>query len=166
MIIFKLSCEANHDFEGWFGDSQDYDQQQTTGLLSCPVCNSKKVNKVLGGTPMLSSPPKPASVPKSDRSSHVPSLGMPPRPTAKRPDMEQAARAIDPVVLIKALDQYVKSNFENVGNKFYDEAIKMHRGEAPARNVYGEVTLEERSKLEEEEIDYIALPKLSPKFEN
>lgn len=164
MIIFKLTCASGHDFEGWFGDSQDYDQQKAKGLLSCPMCSSNDVHKVLAAAPFLKSKDAKASDNVVGRQNRPVALG--PQPKAAAAPAKQLQKNIDPIMLIKALNQHIKNNFEDVGKRFFDEAMKVHRGESDARNLYGEVTPEQREKLDEEEVNYMVVPKLAPKFEN
>jgi hypothetical protein len=139
MIIFQLRCSDGHEFEGWFSDHDDYEHQRTSKLLVCPLCHNGNVQKVLSQLSLV----------KGNKG-------------------EAAAKKlkIDPVILVKTIDQFVKKNFENVGKDFYRQAVQMHRGEQPGRRIYGEVTKEERGKLDEEEIEYAVVPKLAPQFEN
>ncbi len=73
---------------------------------------------------------------------------------------------VDQVTVAKALRYYVRTHFENVGGDFAKVAREIHQGEAPPRNVYGEVTAEEAAKLNEEEIPHVVLPAIPPEFEN
>jgi hypothetical protein len=47
MIAYQLRCRNGHSFEGWFKDSAAYDQQAAEGKLTCPSCNSRKVEKAV-----------------------------------------------------------------------------------------------------------------------
>ena len=158
MIIYKLACQGGHEFEGWFGDSADFDRQKLEGLLTCPVCHSKQVQRLLGGVPLTQHSPEPTAPAK------------PPNPVklkAPLPGLVQTKTIkIDPVVLIKALNHHVHTHYENVGKHFYDQAVQMHEGVIPAKRIYGEVTASEQEQLDDAQIEYAIVPKLSPKFEN
>lgn len=45
MIRYALACPYDHEFEGWFGSSADYDDQLGRGLLACPLCGSTAIHK-------------------------------------------------------------------------------------------------------------------------
>jgi hypothetical protein len=47
MILFRLKCASDHEFEGWFRDNDAFDRQQANGDLACPVCGDKSVDKAL-----------------------------------------------------------------------------------------------------------------------
>ena len=47
MIRYDLVCDNAHEFEGWFGSSEDFGRQQERGLVSCPSCGSPRVSKRL-----------------------------------------------------------------------------------------------------------------------
>ena len=151
MIIYNLQCGHGHEFEGWFSDMSDYDNQQQKGILACPICSSHDVSKVLSGVPMIKSK---KTTPKK-------------RPTVKRENLQKPNKApVDMVSVLKTVQHYVKKNFEDVGKNFYKEAVKMDSGETSKRGIYGEVTPDQRAKLDDKNIDYALLPKLGPEFEN
>ncbi len=127
MIKYQLQCSMAHEFEGWFGDSEDYDRQEQGGLLTCPVCGCEKIEKALMA-PALSGVKK-SSVKKET----------PPNP-------------------FKAMRDYVERNFENVGERFPEEARKIHYGESDKRNIYGAASLSECKELVEEGVEITPLP--------
>ena len=45
MIRYALRCERGHAFESWFQDSSSFEKQAKRGLVSCPTCDSVKVEK-------------------------------------------------------------------------------------------------------------------------
>ncbi len=165
MIIFELQCEAGHRFEGWFGDSQDYEQQKQQGLLTCPMCDGHNVSKMPGVVPFIK---KSTRQPSSEQQQQIETKS---KSDSKAINKKRRRRRkqevnVDPVVLLKTLHHHVRTKFENVGSRFYDEVVKMHRGESPKRGIYGHVTHEQQEKLDEQEIPYATLPKLGPEFEN
>jgi hypothetical protein len=151
MIIYQLQCGDGHEFEGWFSDIKDYDSQKQKSILACPVCSSSEVGKVLSGVPTIKkvkAKPRRSSTPKAKNQA------------------QQNINAADMVAVLKTVEHYVKKNFDNVGKNFYNEAVKMNSGETDKRGIYGEVTTQQRSNLDDKNIDYALLPKLGPEFEN
>ena len=45
MIHYRLVCDAGHDFESWFKNSQTFETQAHKGLINCPYCQSTKVTR-------------------------------------------------------------------------------------------------------------------------
>ncbi len=154
MIIFDLICaEGQHRFEGWFGSSKDYAEQQARGLLDCPVCGSKKIAKA-------------AMAPNLGRKGNQePAAAM---PTEDRPE-PQAAKPVGSKVavpaeykdmigkLVKAQEQML-ANSEWVGDKFADRARDIHYGDADEKPIHGTASQEEVADLAEEGIAAIPLP--------
>ncbi len=126
MIKYQLQCSMAHEFEGWFGDSEDYDRQEREGLLSCPVCGCGKIEKALMA-PALSG-------------------------VRKSPAQEKSPNPF------KAMRDYVERNFENVGERFPEEARKIHYGESERRAIYGAASLKECKELVEEGVEIAPLP--------
>ena len=132
MIVYSLSCNKGHAFEGWFRDSAAFDEQSKDGKLACPMCASCKVEKSamapsVRGTSELTSNLTPAEVRK----------------------MRQ---------FMTGLRKYVTENAEYVGPRFAEEARKIHYGETEDRHIYGEATLKEAKELIEEGVDVAPLP--------
>ncbi|MEM7303602.1 MAG: DUF1178 family protein [Pseudomonadota bacterium] len=135
MIKFNLICDNAHTFEGWFGSSDDFDVQQMRGLVECPQCGSSAVSKAL----------------------------MAPRVTTSRSKEKTAVAMVDAKrreifsEMKKLRDKVVESS-ENVGEKFPEEARKIHYGEAEQRGIYGAASMEEASELIDEGIAIAPLP--------
>ncbi|MEM7213931.1 MAG: DUF1178 family protein [Pseudomonadota bacterium] len=141
MIKYSLICDQEHAFEAWFGSSDDYDKQRKRGFVECPTCGSKKVSKSLMA-PGVSGTRKSA-----DR--NVPMATMP-QPQIPAEMMDQ----------LRKIKQHVEANSENVGDRFPEEARKIHYGEAEARGIYGKASLEEASNLAEEGVNVMPIPEL------
>src|SRR3546814_6452907 len=47
MILYRLRCNDDHEFEGWFRNAAAFDQQRDSGTLECPVCGTGAVSKAL-----------------------------------------------------------------------------------------------------------------------
>lgn len=137
MIKFSLSCEHSHDFEAWFRNNDDFDTQRKRGLLECPLCGSSKIGKTL----------------------MAPSVST----GRKRDEMAVAAGTAMQAKLLEAMREMtkqVKENADNVGDKFAEEARKIHYGETDPRGIYGKATSDEVEALAEEGVEFMPLPDL------
>ena len=142
MISFSLACENGHGFDGWFRNGAAFDEQAAAGTLSCPVCGSEKVEK------SLMAPNSPA---KSNRKSAVPQ-GV----YAETPD----PKVKELVEQVRQLRQHVEDTAEYVGDKFPEEARKIHYEETEKRGIFGEASVEEARELLEEGVEVLPIPKL------
>ena len=134
MIRFSLSCDRDHAFDGWFRNSDDFETQKTRGFVACPVCNSSKVEKALMA-PAVSTGRK--------RETMALAMG------------EQQRQAL---ARLKEFADKARENADYVGDKFAEEARKIHFGEVEARGIYGEVTADEARELVEEGVEFMPLP--------
>ena len=137
MIHYNLACDEGHDFEGWFSSSDDFDRQVERRLVACPSCGSVSVSKQLMA-PAVSTARK-----KEARRELV---------------MDQAQK--EAVAKLKELVKSIRENAEDVGERFPDEARKIHYGEADQRGLIGKATAEEAIALIEEGIEIAPLPVL------
>lgn len=142
MIKYRLACEHGHDFDSWFDSSAAYDKLETAGLLACAVCGTKKVSKAIMAPRV-----------KSSRDEE-------PRAAAPSMNPMQAALSADPKLRakMKELREYVEKNHAYVGDKFADEARKIHYGETEDKPIYGEATLAQAKELVEEGVPVAPLP--------
>lgn len=153
MIKYALVCERKHNFEIWFSDSGDYDKQRKRGLVTCPVCDSKKIEKAIMAPALGRGARK-----RSGRiETTLPAAEAPTAPAPEQVAMispqEQEFRA-----KLKELRDHLTANADNVGNKFPEEARKMHYGEAEHRSIYGEASPDEAKELLDEGIEFHPLP--------
>ena len=161
MIKYQLICDQSHEFEGWFANSLAFDNQQESGLLTCPSCNSANVRRELMA-PNLASPKTrktdlasaitdPASALAADNapSAVAPTASLPP---------EAAAQMHHLVGEMRRLQAKIRSECRDVGDNFAEEARKMHYGEAEAEGIYGQATPDEREALDEEGIAVMDMP--------
>src|SRR4051812_30401813 len=140
MIVFNLTCGNNHRFEGWFGSTADFECQQKSALLSCPMCGSTEVNKALhapyvntGGS---SKPPK----------------------DAEQSSIEQRKQYTNVAREVAQLVEHLIANTQDVGDGFPEEARKIHYKEAPERGIRGTASPDEVKELRDEGIQVAALP--------
>ncbi|MGD2125210.1 MAG: DUF1178 family protein [Desulfobacteraceae bacterium] len=131
MIVFDLECSKGHRFEGWFNNTQSFEEQNAKRLVSCPYCNDTRVKRIL--SPVATK-------------------------TSTRVDAEKDVEPIDYRRLAKEIVEYVNENFDNVGPDFAKEALKMHYGVAEKRNIRGSATAEEEKIMKKENIEFFKVP--------
>ena len=133
MIRFTLRCIAEHEFEGWFRNGDAFETQQKAGEIACPNCGDTRIEKALM-TPNIGRSRK-----------NVPALS----PTQMR-------------AALLELRRQVETNCDYVGERFAEEARKIHYGEVDAHGIYGEATTEESRELTEEGITFGRIPWIPP----
>lgn len=138
MIRYALACEADHQFEGWFSVSSDFDDQTARGLLTCPVCDSRAVRK------QIMSPSVAGASKREDG----------PAPHAVRAMMMEA---------MSQMRRHVETNFDYVGDRFAREARAIHEGKSEERGIYGEATPKEVKALVADGVPITPLPPEPPK---
>ncbi|HYF58672.1 MAG TPA: DUF1178 family protein [Burkholderiaceae bacterium] len=146
MKVFDLACDQDHRFEGWFASADDYDGQLARGLLECPMCASRSVRK-LPTAPHLNlsgAAERPAPV--------APSASAPARSSGGAPD----PRAVQAMIMKVA--RALVANTEDVGERFVDEARRIHHGEAPERGIRGTASPEQARELADEGIEVFSFP--------
>jgi hypothetical protein len=155
MIRYALRCERDHTFESWFQDSSAFDAQVKRKLVSCPVCESVRIEKAIMA---------PRIVSKKGRERAPEQVEAPAAP-APAP----AATEATPLVMtqerelrakLKELRDHIVKNADNVGERFPNEARKMHYGEIEHRPIYGEASPEEAKSLIDEGVEVSPLPVL------
>jgi hypothetical protein len=132
--VFDLRCANDHPFEGWFASENDFETQSERRLIECPLCASTDVRRT----------PSAARLNLGTRSEEPQQAVMP------TPHQLQAA-------LLK-LAREIAANTEDVGERFAEEARRIHYKEAPERGIRGVTTREEAAALEEEGIHVMPLP--------
>ncbi len=153
MIVFDLACENGHQFEGWFGSSDDYSEQLQRGLLSCPQCGSDVVRKAA----MAPAVPKKGNQ-QNERPQHEPVGATDPN------EAQMVTRGPLPTEVQQALKKLAEAQAKAltkskwVGRKFADSARAMHYGERDAEQIHGETSLEEAQSLVDEGIEVAPLP--------
>jgi len=165
MIRYSLICDGGHAFESWFASSSSFDEQARRGFVSCPVCDSAKVERAVmapavartdrGPRPTV---PIPEPAAPSAGASHAPAPVPAAQPAALMGEKEIAFRA-----MLTALHEHVAANAEPVGKRFAEEALKIHHGESESRPIYGEATAADARMLHEEGVEFLPLPRLPEK---
>ena len=158
MIRFTLQCDGGHGFDSWFRDNASFEAQVSAALVECPVCGSPKIGKSIMAP----------HVARTDRSR---------APTSRSTDQASpmtGAATIDATTentnalppdkamrdLVRAFRQHVSQTADHVGDRFADEALKMHHGEIDHRAIYGSSTVEDARMLKEEGVQFHPLPVL------
>ncbi|MDR3437966.1 DUF1178 family protein [Telmatospirillum sp.] len=129
MILFNLICGHEHEFEGWFRSGADYDSQVAAGELVCPVCSDRSVHKA---------PMAPGVISGEGRANR---------------DVDAVREAL------VALRKTVEENCDYVGERFPEEARRIHYGETKERPIYGHTSLDEARALFEEGVEVMLIPK-------
>jgi hypothetical protein len=153
MIRYSLRCERDHSFESWFQDSSAYESQVKRKLVSCPVCDSVKVEKAIMAPRIIGkkgreraeqqvAEPAPAEAPAAGST-----------PLMMTQERELRAK-------LKELRDHIVKNADNVGERFPNEARAMHYGDKEHRPIYGEASPEEAKSLIEEGVEVSPLPVL------
>lgn len=153
MILYRLRCSKGHEFDSWFKDSKSYERQEKKALIGCPECGDVKVGRAIM-SPRIGKGGKGVEVEAPAESPTVPV------PTAEQQKVAALARHM-PKELREALLKVraeVEKNCEHVGDRFAEEARKIHYGESDKRGIYGNTTEEEAEALAEEGIEFGRLP--------
>ena len=146
MIRYNLVCDAGHGFDCWFPSSASYDDQSERGLVSCPACGSVKVTKAVMA-------PRVARTDRASARLPVPAAPSPEAPVRMVSEPERKVRE-----MVKALHAHLAAHSEHVGERFPEEARKIHYGEAEGRSIHGQASLDEARALIEEGIEVAHLP--------
>ena len=167
MKVLNLRCSRLHSFEGWFGSEDDFQNQSGRGLIQCPMCADSSIQKMpsaprlnLGGHLLPV-----ASAAAHEQGAQGPAV---PPHTAGR-EMARVAPAesataptpslADQAAFLKALRQVVSAT-EDMGDRFAEEARRMHYGEVETRGIRGQASAREAVELLEEGIEIVPLPML------
>ncbi|MGC2412453.1 MAG: DUF1178 family protein [Stellaceae bacterium] len=129
MILFSLRCASGHEFEAWFRDGDGFEAQQKAGEIACPHCGAAEVEKAV-------------MAPRIGRSRET--------TPAMSPAQMRAA--------LVELRRQVETNCAYVGERFAEEARRIHYGEADPHGIYGEASAEESRELAEEGISFGRIP--------
>jgi hypothetical protein len=148
MIVFDLACSHGHAFEGWFASADAFAAQRARDLVRCPVCDDATIDKRLSARVNIGKARAPVDV-----AAPTPT----PASDASQPSAPVHAMASLPPEIVAKLREIVR-NTENVGERFAEEARKIHYAEVPARAIRGRASAEEAEELREEGIDFTSLP--------
>jgi len=144
MKVLNLRCEHDHAFEGWFASEDDFQDQSARGVVACPLCGALQVHR-LPSAPRLN-------------------LSGARAPVAPEASAEPPTRALPEPAALQALwleaVSHVIQNTEDVGDRFPEEARRMHYGESEERAIRGQASVRETVDLLEEGIEVMPLSML------
>ena len=135
MKVLDLRCGNDHRFEGWFDSEDDFQSQDSRGLVQCPVCADGQVMRM---------PSAPRLNVANLRSEAVSA----PVPDVQTVMQTQWMRAV----------RHMMANTEDVGERFPEEARRIHYGEIEDRGIRGQASREAADALREEGIEVFSLP--------
>jgi hypothetical protein len=139
MKVLDLQCRHHHVFEGWFACEDDFLSQQDQGLVECPVCGDASITK------RLSAPRLNLVSPRAEV-------------TASRNAVPAAAPEQSAQAAWMALARRILADTDDVGDKFAEEARRIHYGETKERGIRGQASREQTESLIEEGIAVLPLP--------
>lgn len=140
MKVFDLGCERDHSFEGWFASAEEYESQLARGLIECPVCGTHEVRR-LPSAPRLNL-----------------SAGEAAGAEAAQSDAQASPSQRQLQAAWLKMARHIRDNTEDVGERFADEARRIHYEEAPARGIRGIASRSEAGELAEEGIEVFSFP--------
>jgi len=132
VIIYDLRCKRGHKFEGWFRDASTFEEQKSQKLIACPICGSSDTERI----------PSPITVVGKD----------------VRTSGRKNTKEISPVKTMQLFHEYLDKNFDDVGDRFAEIALRIHYGEEEKRNIKGTTTKNEEELLKEEGVQFIKIP--------
>lgn len=144
MKVLDLHCAQSHGFEGWFASEDDFASQLERGLISCPMCGDSTITK------------KP-SAPRLNLGHAAPPAESTTQDVVASPDPQMAMQAA-----WLAMARRVMANTDDVGERFAEEARRIHYGEVEQRGIRGKASAQETAELADEgiEVMQLALPEL------
>ena len=139
MKVLNLRCANGHGFEGWFASDDEFMSQNGRGLVECPLCADRIVSRM-------------PTAPRLNLSGQREPV---PVPVASAP----AAEAAQPLqAQWMAMVRRMLDHTDDVGERFPEEARRIHYGEIEARGIRGQASAAERQALLDEGIEVMALP--------
>ena len=139
MKVLDLRCAHDHHFEGWFASEDDLQTQSERGLVQCPVCGDGAITRL---------PSAPRLNVANLREAAPPAMPADPQAQAQARMQSQWMRAV----------KHLIDNTEDVGERFPEEARRIHYGEVEERGIRGRASKEDADALRDEGIEVMALP--------
>ncbi|OGA97171.1 MAG: hypothetical protein A3E25_20440 [Burkholderiales bacterium RIFCSPHIGHO2_12_FULL_69_20] len=146
MKVLNLRCAHDHGFEGWFASETDFVDQNARGVVECPMCGNQQVTRLPSAPRLnLSGARAPTTQDAVAPSAPVPAAAVEPSPAQMQ------------AMWLRAVQQVLKTT-EDVGERFPEEARRIHYGETEHRGIRGQASVEERAALADEGIEVMPLP--------
>ncbi len=159
MIRYSLHCDRGHTFESWFQSSSAYESQEKRKLVNCPMCGSAKVERSIMAPQIVSKKGR-DSQHRDTQSNDLPAPVQPAEVIAPGSTPLLMAQERELRAKLRELRDHIVKNADNVGERFPNEARKMHYGDIEHRPIYGEASPEEARSLIDEGVEVSALPVL------
>jgi len=137
MKVLNLQCSQHHGFEGWFASEDEFQRQLERGQVECPLCGDTTVKKMLSAPRLNLGAARPQPQPRQE--------------VMSTPDASMQAAWLKMV-------RHVMANTEDVGDRFPEEARRIHYGESEERGIRGQASPQETEALMEEGIGVLPLP--------
>jgi len=185
MILFALKCTADHRFEAWFRNGAAYDDQAAAHQIACPVCGDTGVAKAPMAPRIAKGVAKAVDRAQDTVTSNAskntgaqpaaPGSAPPARPAPQLPaplpaaadvvaslpsSLNEAQREAVAEVMrqLTEVRRTVEKNCDYVGDRFAEEARRIHYGETDPRGIYGEASPDEVEELNEEGVTFHRIP--------
>ena len=158
MIRYSLRCERGHAFESWFQSSSAYEVQEKRKLVNCPACGSAKVERAIMAPRIVGKKGRAGATDTRVETAATESTSPETATAGSTPLMMAQERELR--AKIKELRDHIVKNADNVGERFPNEARKMHYGDIEHRPIYGEASPDEARSLIEEGVEVSPLPVL------
>lgn len=156
MIIYELQCAKGHTFEGWFPGISACDSQVSQQMVHCAICGSDDVRRI-PASGYFCDPEIRRERPRTRLEELSAQTIYPPTPKATGV-LPETVSNLDPVIMVKAMHQFVRAHARDVGDQFADLMLKMLAGEVPSEPITGTATPEQRELLEEAGVHYASIP--------
>ena len=140
MIKYKLRCKnCEKNFDSWFSSSLEFEKLKIKKFLNCHFCGSKKIDKNLMAPNILNS------------ISNI-----------KKKDVNKKRRNIKKRIM--EFQNFIKANFENVGDDFAYKARSLHYNyKKKQKGIYGSASKKQIKELQEEGIETETFPWIEDK---
>ena len=158
MKVLNLRCAHDHRFEGWFASAADYESQRASGMVACPLCDDKAISRLPSAPRLNVSKQRHTEAREARESAPAKALGDVGEPAASATEVAQVRMQAQ---WLRAVRQ-VLNNTEDVGDRFPEEARRIHYGEAQERGIRGRASREDAEALRDEGIEVTALPVPEP----
>ena len=155
MISFNLVCDKGHGSEAWFKDGASFERQAKKGLVTCAQCGSAKMRKAVMA-PAIAGTKRTRKDADAAPAAPVTPPSAPTQEVLAKPASDPQAAAL--MQQLRELRRKIEESSDYVGDKFAEEARKIHYGESDKRGIYGETSEEEAEALADEGIEFGRLP--------
>ena len=168
MKVLNLRCSHHHSFEGWFGSEDDFQNQLKRSLIECPMCADSSIQKMPSAPRLNFGGHRDRGTDAANEAQNTPSTSTAVAPLAHADarsdasEIDQQGNAMSQVAQANFLNalRHVVAHTEDVGQRFADEARRMHYGEVEVRSILGQDSARETVELLEEGIEVLPLPLL------